>query len=130
MWHILPSLPSPPRIVEIKGWRGFKGDDCAYATYRGEMDAAGLPHGYGVVTYSNGDFHEGAHTHGRRQGTWVFNMYRLWCSVQFKDDVFQSDKVRPRNAPHAPRRDQELSFSAVRWWKGPRPDRQLPRGVW
>ncbi len=71
---------------EIKEWRG-----CTWSpgcTWLGGADAAGQPHGPGVMTWPDSNVDEGVMESGRRQGPWVQkNRAGSWWSFQCKDDV-------------------------------------------
>ncbi len=92
-------------------WRGSEGKWPLGYTWRGGVDAAGMPHGHGVLmcpANSTVEFQEGAMAAGRKHGPWVFKCRDgTWESWKCVDDVDRDVKVLPArtdicaSTPHA-----------------------------
>ncbi len=76
-------------------WSGTDDNFDTATTWRRGLDAAGRPHGHGVVAYSAGDLwelEEGAMAAGRRQGEWVSRRRDgRWSADLREDDILRRE---------------------------------------
>ncbi len=91
-----------PRAAVLNGWT--LPSYCATFTYRGGLDANGKPDGLGVLVDDEyAGVHEGAMTHGLRQGRWVYRNAagKAWATCECTDGIESSGdwKVLPPSGP-------------------------------